>query len=243
MVAAVGVTGYYLIAHAVALARISSKVERRVVTGRYFSLWAGALLSLLGIPIQVRGRPPEGGALVTPNHQSYLDVLALGSQIPIVFVSKVEVASWPFIGFLLRRTEQLYVSRRRSRDLVDSLDEVTQRLREGGIVGVFLEGTTSAGDRVREFRSPLLQPAIDSGCSVVPVAIRWRVERPDLDVSEDVAYWKDHHFVTHAWRVLGLRGIAGEVRFGSPIQAGRSADRRILARELRSRVVQLAGLG
>ncbi len=88
------------------------------------------------------------------------------------------------------------------------------------------------------FHASLLQPAVDCGGAVVPVAIRWKAEDPAVDVAEDIAYWKDHTLVPHLWRLLGLRGVSAELTFGAPVNSA-GKDRKALASEARTRVVAL----
>lgn len=51
---------------------------------------------LMGTRITVIGKKVEGGVLVTANHTGWLDIPILSAVMPASFVSKSEVASWPF---------------------------------------------------------------------------------------------------------------------------------------------------
>jgi 1-acyl-sn-glycerol-3-phosphate acyltransferase len=232
------VTLYYLIVNAVSKGFTSDLENRRRATGQYFQKWARAIRRILGIAVEIRGAVPPSGALLTPNHQGYLDIVLLASVTPMVFVSKAEVRSWPVIGFLLGQAEQLLVSRNRAKDLKDSVKGIAERLKGGQSVCVFLEGTTTGGDHVLRFFPALLQPAIDAGAPVVPTVIRWRARRGGMKVSRDVAYWGDHHFLRHAARLLGLGGISAVVEFGPPV-CSEGAARRQLADRMHSEVVCL----
>ena len=41
-----------------------------------------------GLRVHVEGRPLTGNVLYTPNHVSWLDILAVGGAVPAVFVTK-----------------------------------------------------------------------------------------------------------------------------------------------------------
>lgn len=205
---------------------------------KLFQRWAGEICDTLGIERTVAGPMPSAGCCVVPNHQSYLDILLLASITPMVFVAKAEIASWPGIGFLTRVSGQIFIERSRSRRMLRSLQEVGERLKSGYRVCVFLEGTTSGGDRVHHFHPSMLQPVVNVGARIVPVAIRWSSSDPGIVVSEDIAYWKDHNFVLHAWRLLGLRGIRARVTFGS-VRTSEGQDRRCLAKELQTEAQRL----
>jgi 1-acyl-sn-glycerol-3-phosphate acyltransferase len=177
---------------------------------------------------------------MTPNHQSYLDVILLSSLLPLVFVAKAEVARWPLIGFLMRRGEQLTVRRRRSKGIKQTLQDIESRLAEKQNVCVFLEGTSSGENRVHRFFSPLLQAVLDQGAPVVPTAIRWACSEPGVHVADDIAYWKDHSFPSHLWRFLGLKGVHAVVTFG-PAVPSVGKTRQALALELWKHVSELYG--
>lgn len=216
--------------------RLGLSGSSRVTAGlELFQKWSGTICHLLGIEANIQGPVPPTGSCVTPNHQSYLDILLLASIVPMVFVAKEEIASWPGIGYLARTADQIFIERSRTRRMLKSLQTVRERLTSGQRVCVFLEGTTSGGDRVQRFHSSLLQPAMEADAPIVPAAIRWSASDPGISVSEDIAYWKDHNFALHLWRLLGLRGIQAQVRFGRAEKCS-GRDRVRLARDLQSEV-------
>lgn len=216
------------------------KIQNRRAA-HWTSRWTRWCLAMTGFRVTTSGPNPAEGSLVAPNHIGYADVLALGSVVPCFFVAKVDVESWPFVGLLFRISKNIGVPRRRARALVEVTSEVAERLRGGNSVCVFLEGTSTGGDRLLPFYPPLAQPAIDAQAPTVPVAIRWRADSPDIDVAEDVAYWKDHVFGPHAWRLMGLRGISVHIQFGDPIPA-EGHNRKTLAAAAESAVAAMTGL-
>ena len=72
----------------------------------------------------------------------------------------------------------------------------------------------------------------------MPTAVRWSVSDPGLSVNEDVAYWRDHVFLAHVWRVLGISGISVEIRFGHSLNPN-GLERRLLVQEVHNQVVGL----
>ena len=186
---------------------------------RWVSRCCKALCFLMGIKVEVRGALPPAGSLIVPNHVSYLDICALASVAPCLFVPKHEVASWPLVGRMVRSAEFPVVSRARAHDLSISTQQLRERLVAGQSVCVFLEGTTTGGDRVRPFFAPMLQPAIESAAPVVPVGLRYSASHSAICIAEDVAYWKDHSLVPHALRLFGLHGVKVEIVFGDACQS------------------------
>lgn len=208
---------------------------------RWTSIWAHVYRAILGLRLRVHGLPEGGappGCMLAPNHTSYLDIVALSAIAPCFFVPKGEIATWPLLSTLTRASLHPFIRRASTRAILATSRAVADRLRAGQRICVFLEGTTTKGDRLLPFRPLLLEPAIELGAPVVPVAIDWRVTRPEMSVPADVAYWADHDFVTHVGRLLGLGGVEVELRFGEPIAtAGR--DRRELATQVRAALLAL----
>jgi 1-acyl-sn-glycerol-3-phosphate acyltransferase len=225
------------------LVRTTCRGEKRFIdeSAAWTRYWARGMARCMGLSVSSNGATPPQGALLTPNHIGYVDVFALASILPCHFVAKAEVTSWPFVGTLFTASGHIGVDRSAKRGLKDITTRVANRLALGDMMCVFLEGTSTGGDRIIPFHSSLAQPAIDAMAPVVPVAIRWRCTRDDMRVSEDVAYWKDHVFAHHVWRLLGLSGVTAEVTFGDPVSS-EGHTRKSLAQETRSLVVAMTGL-
>lgn len=183
-----------------------------------------------GYKIKVVGDIPGQGCFLAPNHISYADIIVLSSLCPCSFISKAEVAKLPIIGYAATRVGTIYVSRRRERKLGDTHEQISKRLRSKNNVAVFLESTTSDGRRLLPFRSTLLQGAIDSGAPVQPIAMQWQSNNPNLDVIEDIAFWRDDHYLLpHLINHLGRNSKQVEVRFGQQIEAAQFDCRKVLA--------------
>ncbi|HBF35141.1 TPA: hypothetical protein DDW35_11330 [Candidatus Sumerlaeota bacterium] len=204
----------------------------------WVSVCSRVLCFLMGIKARVSGDLPPSGCLLTPNHTGYVDICALASVAPCLFVPKREVASWPLIGLMVRSAEFPTVSRMRSKDLAVATQQIRERLETNQSVCVFLEGTSSGGEAPLPFFAPLLQPALESAAPVVPVGIRYSTTHPEIQISEDVAYWKDHTFGPHILRLLGLRGVEVEIGFGLP-QKAMGCNRKEFAGVLHEQVVEL----
>ena len=76
----------------------------------------------------------------------------------------------------VRRTGTIFIKRAKRSD-THKINQVMHDVLAGGdCVGLFPEGTTSAGDRVRKFHSSLFEPAVASGALVTPVALEYRLD-------------------------------------------------------------------
>lgn len=235
---AVHVTPAYLSLYRLAAAYCRDEQARLACATRWTHRWFRSCARIMGIRVRTSGPMPPPGALIAPNHLGYADIVALGAVLECFFVAKRDVEGWPGIGHIFRATRHIGVPRARAKGLKEAAAEIADRLAGGHRVCVFLEGTSTGGDRVLPFHGSLVQPAIDAGALVVPTALVWSASRSDIDIAEDVAYWKDHVFARHLWRLLGLTGLGVEIRFGEPIAAA-GRERHELGDAVREQVVSL----
>jgi 1-acyl-sn-glycerol-3-phosphate acyltransferase len=166
---------------------------------------------LHAIRVRCDGAMPVGPALLASNHVSYLDPIVLGSLVPCVPISKVDVSGWPVIGGFARDLGVIFVDRSNGHSGMRVLREAARALAEGVSVLNFPEGTTTAGDRVLRFREGLFTVARSAGQSVVPVAVAY--DPPELA-------WVDAQaFVPHYLRVAGSARARAHVIFGTPLES------------------------
>jgi 1-acyl-sn-glycerol-3-phosphate acyltransferase len=204
---------------------------------RWLSRWTRRALPWLGVHVEVHGDVPPAG-LIASNHLGYLDVLVLSAVATPVFVSKHEVAGWPLAGRLASTAGTVFIDRRKRTDVVRVGEALVPIVGQGQPAVVFLEGTSTAGDRLLPFRPSLLEPAVAQRWSVTPTFLRYTLPRGG-DPAQDVCYWGDHVFFPHLLRMLGHAEIRASVSFGGPLRAEGIPDRRELARLLRARVAAL----
>jgi len=135
--------------------------------------WHRRVCNIFGVQVQVEGAMNSTPTLFVVNHISWFDIPALGSRIPVHFLSKDEVNSWPIIGWLAQRTGTLFIKRGARGAAQQSIDDIRQVLQQGNHVIIFPEGTTTDGNSVRRFHSRLLQAAIDAGAQVQALALTY----------------------------------------------------------------------
>lgn len=138
------------------------------------SLWC------MGIGWRRVGQPMRGPGAVVANHSSWLDILVLNAAMPVFFVSKAEVASWPGINILTRVTNTHFVVRD-PRLARQQAEEFAHRTRAGHRLLFFPEGTSSDGRRVLPFKPTLFQgfldPALPADLAVQPVTASYHAPR------------------------------------------------------------------
>jgi len=215
--------------------------NRSSVAGRarWLSRTCHHALRVLRVRPVVSGVVPHG-VMLTPNHVGYLDILVLASISPTTFVAKAEVARWPIFGWFAAVAGTLFIRREKKSDLVRVGQQVAPVLAAGVNLVVFLEGTSTDGKGVQRFRPGLLEPIVQLGAQVAPVAISYRVP-PPRDPSVEVAWWGDMPLGSHLVNLVGIAWVEARVEFGKPRPS--SIDRKTLAAELQAEVAaQLRGL-
>src|SRR4051812_44831537 len=70
--------------------------------GRWVARFLRAAGRILGLEISVEGMPARDHVLFVAHHISWLDILAVGSVVPVRFIAKSEIARWPVVGTLAR---------------------------------------------------------------------------------------------------------------------------------------------
>ena len=181
---------------------------------------AASLLRALGVELtSTMDRLSAGrGTLVVANHVSWLDIPALLAVEPLRLLAKREVADWPLIGAMARRSGTIFIERDNLRSLPVTVAALADTLRSGCPVLVFPEGTTWCGREMGVFRRAAFQAALDADAPVRPVTIRYS--------TPVAAYVGDDALTTSLVRVAR----AGDLRVhltAHPLVHG--ADRRELA--------------
>jgi lyso-ornithine lipid O-acyltransferase len=171
------------------------------------------VVAALGIRLEVTGKPPDSGLLVS-NHLSYLEVLIFGAALPCYLVSKAEIASWPFFGPLARAGGTLFVDRGSLASAEAVTREIAERLKGPVPVLFFPEGTSTDGSTLLRFHSRLFTPAVDAGTPVTAAAVRYVPE--DGSPERNLCWFDDEEFMPHLWKVLGGPDFTAELQFGEP---------------------------
>jgi 1-acyl-sn-glycerol-3-phosphate acyltransferase len=223
------------LACAAALRALSTGAAARA-TAAAFRLWARGTARIVGLRIERHGSAPRGPFFLVANHLSYLDVVVLAASLDASFVAKSDVAGWPVIGRLGRAVGTIFVDRTRKRDLLRVLPLLERRLRAGGGVVLFPEGTTSDGSRVLRFRSPLFAAAVRTGLPAHVGTLTYATPAGAPHPSHAICWWGDMELLPHLRALLRLPYCTARVELvATPIQA---PDRKRLARSARAAITQ-----
>lgn len=136
--------------------------------------WCRALLNCFNLQVKVLGLPPTEATEKTmflANHISWADIHAINSVIPVRFIAKVEIKSWPIFGYLVSKSGTLFINRNIRRDAARIIDITTDSLNEKDNVCLFPEGTTTEGDEILPFKASIVQAAVNAKAQVWPLCI------------------------------------------------------------------------
>lgn len=187
--------------------------------------WLRRLMRILGIRFSIHGAPVQGGQMIVCNHVSWLDIPLVGAALCSRFVAKSEIQHWPVAGWLAKCIGTFYIRRGPggSRPL---LEKLRPHLKAGGSVVIFPEGTTTDGKEVLGFHARLFQGALDAGCPVQPVALRYG---PTPDGQDLAPFIGDDDLVSHIVRLLKAPGLSAELHYCTPVFPQAHEDRQSLA--------------
>jgi 1-acyl-sn-glycerol-3-phosphate acyltransferase len=177
--------------------------------------------SLFGLRATGRENVPDQGALMmVSNHLSHLDVLVLGILLrrPLNYVARSTLFFWP-LGVFIRSLGAFPIQREGIG--AQGLKETLKRLRSGGIVTLFPEGTRTRNGELGELKAGIALLAAKARVPILPVAIAGSFE---------------------AWPRTRIYPVSHPIRvhFGSPIspEQVRSLGPEVLTALIRERILE-----
>ena len=206
---------------------------------RTLKTWSRQLLTILNIGLRIEGQQftrGEGGCLMVANHVSWLDMFVLNAIHPSMYIAKSEVRNWPVAGWLSRRSGTIFIERATPQNASLINQRVSLLLKQGACIGLFPEGTTTDGRQVGHFHSALIQPAIDAGARMCPIALRYQNDAGKI--SSTAAFIGDATLVQSIWKILRCRHLNALVVF-TPALLAENTNRRMLARTSQDAIAQV----
>jgi acyl-[acyl-carrier-protein]-phospholipid O-acyltransferase/long-chain-fatty-acid--[acyl-carrier-protein] ligase len=206
-----------------------------------FTVW---LLSIFVYRIRIHGRenlPREGGALLVPNHVSWLDGVLLGvtSSRPIRMVVWGASINAKALRWLIHRFGVIPLSHR-PKEIAAALQTAREALNNGELVCVFAEGGISRTGQVQSFRPGIMKILKGTDVPVVPVYLdqlwgsifsfqggKFFWKRPQrwpypvsIHFGPPVARRDDLHYIRQAVQQLGTRAVQQRSENYTPVPIG-----------------------
>jgi len=170
----VGLTPFGLLA--VLLGFLGLRRPMSVFIYRVAQAWARGLIALVGCRMTVLGReniPRRGGICFVSNHASIADILMLLGYAgrPFGFVAKKELLAIPLLNMWISVLGGLFIDRKNPRKALKTINAGVKRIRAGGGMIIFPEGSRSRGRGLLPFRPGSFKLAAQSETVIVPVAL------------------------------------------------------------------------
>ncbi|MBI1886946.1 MAG: 1-acyl-sn-glycerol-3-phosphate acyltransferase [Nitrosomonadales bacterium] len=224
---------FYAVLLAIFYPHLNQTKRRRIL-----KTWSRQLLDILDIGIRTEGpwsARGEGGYLIVANHVSWLDIFVLNAIYPARFIAKAEVRNWPLIGWLCKRANTIFIERAMRQDAASINQRVSLLLEQGVCIGLFPEGTTTDGRQAGHFHSALIQPAIDAGAMLCPLALRY--QNKNGKQNQAAAFTGEMTLPQSIWRILRSPRFDALLVFTSAL-ATAGENRRVLARAAQEAISQ-----
>ncbi len=187
--------------------------------------WSGRLLSAFNLRVVQFGELPStelSNTMFIANHISWIDIHALNSMMPLRFIAKSEIRSWPVFGYLAHKANVLFIDRSKRHDAARIVDITSASLVAGDNLCLFPEGTTTNGTEVRPFKSSLIEAAIQANATLWPIAVRY--PQPDGNINTAIAYAGDTTLLQSVQQVLLQKHPVIELHFLTPIHLSALAE-------------------
>ena len=148
----------------------------KVVVYRLAQVWAVSLIPVAGCRTKVFGKeniPKKGGVCFVSNHSGYFDIIMMLAYCgrPFGFIAKKEFLYMPFLNVWIFMLGGLFIDRKNVRKAIRTIDTGVKRIKAGGGMVIFPEGTRSKSREVLPFHVGSLKLATKSEATIVPVVI------------------------------------------------------------------------
>ncbi|OQA85318.1 MAG: 1-acyl-sn-glycerol-3-phosphate acyltransferase [Lentisphaerae bacterium ADurb.Bin242] len=192
---------------------------------RMIRLWGRGLLRIFNIRLTVFGDAESCyGGLIVSNHMGYVDVFVHSAVFGLRFAPKVEVRSWPVLGWYTSLTHPIWIDRSSRLKTQKSLEEFRETLKHRVPLIVYPEGTSTDGTTVLPFKSSLFEVVLEGDFAIQPILTIYRVP----EGADSPCWYGDQSLMPHVWRLLGIPWIEAEVHILPPVRA-EGRDRKTLA--------------
>ena len=171
--------------------------------------FCNVLLPILGIQITKKGKSAYDNVLFIANHRSYIDPFVLVTHFDALALAKIEVRSWPIIGFGVKITGTYFVKRAEKSSRQAAREGIANTIKNGHSILLFPEGTTSDLPTTLPFKPRTFQMAADNQIKVIPIAIEFQ-DPKDAWIGTDT-------FIRHFFQTFAKPTIVCEVHYGLPM--------------------------
>jgi 1-acyl-sn-glycerol-3-phosphate acyltransferase len=194
--------------------------------------WLKVFSSIMKLSVIREGELPKDGALLISNHISWLDIIVIGQYLPVYFVAKSDISSWPIIGYLSRQGGTIFIRRGNKKSIKATTEKMIWVLKQNSNIVAFPEGTTTSGNEVLSFHASLFQPALLTKSVIQPVVIQY-----DGAAKHQAPFIGEDDFVRHLIKMLCLDKVEVRLSF-LPVIKSLGKDRHTVCAEAREKIYE-----
>ena len=166
---------------------------------RIYMSFKGLLLWVVGIRVHGNMFETIGPGLIIANHRSYLDVLFIPTKKFFTIVGKVEVRSWPLIGWAGRALGVIWVKRESKTSRSKTKAVITEAVKNGNTVVLFPEGTSWEGPLLMPVRPGMFHEAAKNGFKLYQWSLHFDNAKTGFPPGVS--------FAQHLWEVCQLKRV------------------------------------
>lgn len=194
--------------------------------------WLKVFSSIMKLSVIREGELPKDGALLISNHISWLDIIVIGQYLPVYFVAKSDISSWPIIGYLSRQGGTIFIRRGNKKSIKATTEKMIWVLKQNSNIVAFPEGTTTSGNEVLSFHASLFQPALLTKSVIQPVVIQY-----EGAAKHQAPFIGEDDFVRHLIKMLCLDKVEVRLSF-LPVIKSLGKDRHTVCVEAREKIYE-----
>lgn len=216
--------------------------KRRSKLSQHSNKYAKAICALLNIKIEIKNPiAPDTRGLVVGNHMGFVDIFAVHSILPSLFVTSLEMRETPVLGPITEFGGCLYVNRKNRANILMELKEMIMALRDHDRVIIYPEATSHNGEEVLPFKRTLLTAAAHASVPIIPYCFNFLSidGKPfSLQNRDAVCWYGDILFITAAVKLLQTQEIRCQIEFLDFVYPSPDDDRGLVADKVRQKIVE-----
>jgi 1-acyl-sn-glycerol-3-phosphate acyltransferase len=180
------------------------------------------LCAIIGVHVKSHKKTAryKKAVLYVGNHLSYLDVLALGSCCPAIFVTSVDMGERKSEGWITSNAGSVFVERRMEKlnfdELKRNIDNLRAIIKKDCPLCIFPEATSANCGPELVFFSSLFSSVEYTGTMIAPFAIKYTSINKETLTEKNrgiIYFYKGERFVPHIKKLLKCNNIEVEINF------------------------------
>jgi 1-acyl-sn-glycerol-3-phosphate acyltransferase len=197
-------------------------------------------LKALNVEVKTSNNPSNCKRyLIVANHLGYLDIFAIASTVPCLFVTSVEMKETPFLGLLTEMAGCMYVERRNRANIHNEIKEIEAALNDGFNVVVYPEGRSTNGEMVHPFKKSLLMACAGSEANILPAVVNFdsiNGEPMQHKFRDWVCWYGDMPFVSSVFQAAQMNQCLLKLDFLDEIIVNGSSNHKDIAASAQSQI-------